>query len=87
MAWERSYPERSGRAGRRSRRRTGRRFLSLLEAEAEAVALRVERDDLEVQRLTFVDDVAGMGDALVRELTDVDETFEAILDADESLRS
>ena len=47
------------------------------------MTLGVERDDLELQRLALVDDVAGMGDALVRELADVDEALEAVLDADE----
>ena len=47
------------------------------------MTLGVERDDLELQRLPLVDHVAGMGDALVRELADVDEALEAVPDADE----
>ncbi len=47
------------------------------------MALGVEGDDLELERLALVDDIARMGDALVRQLADVDEPFEAILDADE----
>ncbi len=34
-------------------------------------------------RLALVDDIAWMGDALMRELADVDEALEAVLDADE----
>ena len=64
-------------------RRPGRSLLGLLEAEAEAMTLGVEGDDLELQRLALVDDVARMGDTLVRELADVDEALEAILDAHE----
>ena len=47
------------------------------------MALGVERDDLELERLALVDDVARMGDALVRQLADVDQALEAVADADE----
>ena len=47
------------------------------------MALGVERDDLELERLALVDHVARMGDALVRQLADVDEALEAVADADE----
>ena len=47
------------------------------------MALGVERDDLELELLALVDDVARMGDALVGQLADVDEPLEAIPDADE----
>ena len=46
-------------------RRTGGRLFGLLQAEAEAMSLGVERDDLELERLALVDDVARMGHALV----------------------
>src|SRR5207344_3662459 len=65
------------------RGRTGRRLLGLLEAEAEAMPLGVERDDLELERLALVDDVTRMGDALVGQLADVDQALEAVTDADE----
>ena len=45
--------------------------------------LGVERDDLELERLALVDDIARVGDALVGQLADVDEPFEAVADADE----
>ena len=63
--------------------RASRRLLGLLEAEAEAVALGVERDDLELERLALVDDVARMGHALVGQLADVDQALEAVADAHE----
>ena len=71
------------RRGAGLRRRASRRLLGLLEAEAEAMALGVERDDLELERLALVDDVARMGDALVGQLADVDQALEAVADADE----
>ena len=45
--------------------------------------LRVERDDLQLERLALVDDIARMGDALVGQLADVDQALEAVADADE----
>ena len=45
--------------------------------------LGVERDDLELERLALVDDVARVGDALVRQLADVDQALEAVTDANE----
>ena len=45
--------------------------------------LGVERDDLELERLALVDDVTRMGDALVRQLADVDQAFEAVPHPDE----
>ncbi len=63
--------------------RASRRLLGLLEAEAEAMALGVERDDLELERLALVDDVARVGDALVGQLADVDQALEAVADAHE----
>ena len=47
------------------------------------MALGVERDDLELERLALVDDVARVGDALVGQLADVDQALEAVADADE----
>ena len=47
------------------------------------MALGVEGDDLELEGLALVDHVARMGDALVRQLADVDEALEAVLDAHE----
>ena len=47
------------------------------------MALGVERDDLELERLALVDDVTRMGDALVGQLADVDQALEAVADADE----
>ena len=47
------------------------------------MALGVERDDLELERLALVDDVARVGDALVGQLADVDQPLEAVADADE----
>ena len=48
------------------------------------MALGVERDDLELERLALVDDVARMGDALMAQLADVDQALEPVADADES---
>ena len=45
--------------------------------------LGVERDDLELERLALVDDVARMGDALVGQLADVDQALEPVADAHE----
>ena len=47
------------------------------------MAFRIEADDLELENLALLDDVPWMGDALVRELADVNEALEALLDADE----
>ena len=47
------------------------------------MTLRVERDDLELEDLALVDDVRRVSDPLVRQLADVDETFEPVPDADE----
>ena len=47
------------------------------------MALGVERDDPELERLALVDHVARMGDALVRQLADVDQALEAVPDAHE----
>ena len=47
------------------------------------MALGVERDDLELERLALVDDVARVGDALVRQLADVDQALEAVAHAHE----
>ena len=62
---------------------SSRRLLGLLEAEAQAMALGVERDDLELELLALVDDVARVGDALVGQLADVDQALEPVADADE----
>src|SRR4029079_8623937 len=51
--------------------------------EAEAMPLGVERDDLELERLTLVDDVTRVGDALMGQLADVDEALEHVPDAHE----
>ena len=45
--------------------------------------LGVERDDLELERLALVDDVARVGDALMRQLADVDQALEPVAHADE----
>src|SRR6476659_2426601 len=45
--------------------------------------LRVERDDLQLQLLALVDDVARMGHALVGQLADVDQALEPVANADE----
>ena len=47
------------------------------------MALGVERDDLELELLALVDDVARMSDALMAELADVDEALQPVADADE----
>src|SRR5438105_11422140 len=47
------------------------------------MAFRVEADDLELEDLALLDDVARVGDALVGELADVDEALEPLVDADE----
>jgi hypothetical protein len=49
----------------RLRCRPSRGFLGLLQAESEAMALGVERDDLQLQHLALMDHVAGVGDTLV----------------------
>ena len=45
------------------------------------MTLALKADDLELQLLALVDDVAGVGDPLVAQLADVDEALEAIADA------
>src|SRR3954452_19062836 len=45
--------------------------------------LGVERDDLELERLALVDDIARVGDPLVGQLADVDQAFEPVADTDE----
>src|SRR6185295_2066929 len=69
-----AWLQRGGSDGARLRGTCGasRRFLGLLEAEAEAMPLGVEADDPELQLLALVHDVTRVGDALVRELADVD---------------
>ncbi len=47
------------------------------------MALGVERDDLELERLSLVDDVARMGDALVGQLADMDQALQAVAHAHE----
>ena len=64
--------------------RAGRRLLGLLEAQAQAMALGIEADDLELEDLALADDVARMGHALVGQLADVDEAFEAVAHPHES---
>jgi hypothetical protein len=76
----------AGGVGGRARvldRANRRGLLGLLEAEAEAMALGVQADDPELQRLALVDDVTRVGDALVRELADVDQALEAVAHAHE----
>ena len=74
----------AGRRGRGGLRcGPGRRLLGLLEAQSQAMALRVERDDLQLEVLALVNDIARMGDALVGQLADVDQALETIADADE----
>ncbi len=63
--------------------RASRRLLGLLEAEAEAMSLGVERDDLELERLALVDHITRVGDALMGQLADVDQALEAVTDAHE----
>ena len=50
------------------------------------MSLGVEGDDLELDRLTLVDDVARMSDALVRQLGDVDQTLEAVAHSHEGAK-
>src|SRR4051794_40372291 len=45
--------------------------------------LGIERDDLQLERLALVDDIARMGDALVGQLADVDQALEPVAHADE----
>ena len=47
------------------------------------MALGVEADDLELEDLALVHHVARVGDALVRQLADVDQALEALADPDE----
>src|SRR6188508_111009 len=47
------------------------------------MALLVERDDLELERLALVHHVTRMGDARVGELADVDQALEPVADANE----
>src|SRR6185503_8420646 len=51
--------------------------------EAEAMALRVQADDPELQLLALVDHITRMGDALVGELADVDQALEPVAHAHE----
>jgi len=44
------------------------------------MALGVEADDLELEHLALMHHITRVGDALVRELADVDQTFEALAD-------
>ncbi len=45
------------------------------------MAFRVEADDLELERLTLVNDVARMRDALVAQFADVDQAFQPVANA------
>ena len=63
--------------------RTSRRLLGLLEAETQTMPLGVERDDLQLQRLAFMYDVARVGDPLMRQLADMDEALEAVANTHE----
>ena len=45
----------------------------------------VEGNDLELERLTLVDDVARVGHSLMRELRDVDQAFQAVANAHEDI--
>ena len=47
------------------------------------MALGVERDDLELELLALVHDVAWMGDTLVGQLADVDQALQPVTDAHE----
>ena len=47
------------------------------------MSLGVERDDLELERLSLVNDVSRVGDALVGKLADVDQALEPVTDANE----
>ena len=47
------------------------------------MSLGVQADDLELERLALVDDVARMGDALMGQLADVDQALEAVAHAHE----
>ena len=50
------------------------------QAQAHSTALRIDADDPEQEWLTLVDHLLRMGDALVGQLGDVDQTFDPILD-------
>src|ERR1019366_6710641 len=52
------------------RSRASRRLFGLLQAEAQAMPLGIEADDLELERLALVDDITRVSDALLRELAD-----------------
>ena len=71
------------RGGTRLRHRPDRTLLGLLEAEAQAMALGVQADDLQLEDLALVHHVARVGNALVGQLADVDESLEALADPDE----
>src|SRR5664280_321563 len=45
--------------------------------------LGIEGNDLELERLTLVDDIAGVGDSLMGEFRDMDQAFETVANADE----
>ena len=45
--------------------------------------LGIERDDLELQRLAFMNDVARVDDSLMAQLADVDQALETVANADE----
>src|SRR4051812_3718316 len=47
------------------------------------MTLGLERDHLQLEPLALMDDVAGVSDALVRQLADVDQAFEPVADAHE----
>ena len=47
------------------------------------MALGVQADDLELESLALVDHVARMRHALVGQLADVDQAFQAVADANE----
>ena len=47
------------------------------------MTLGVEADDLELERLALVDDIARMGDALVAQFADMDQALKPIANAHE----
>src|SRR5204862_2820293 len=72
-------------AARLAHRRCGgrgrRTILRLLETEAQPMTLGVKADDLELEDLALLDDVARMAGGLVGELADVAQELQAFLDA------
>ena len=58
-------------------------FLDPLEREREAPALTVDLEDEHVDRIALGDDLARVLDMVLRELGDVDETFDTGQDLDE----